>query len=62
LRDGIRDSGLSSGDDVIMGSLPETSSPYCLKMEGSVVMVYRSCMTNKAVGLLELAVGKREIY
>jgi hypothetical protein len=58
---GVRGRGLSLGDDVIvvfltnlkrkvpMGSLLETSPPssYCLKMDGSVVMVCGSSMTNK---------------
>jgi hypothetical protein len=73
LRGGVRDGGLSLGDDVIvinlkrnvpMGSLLKTSdpNPYCLKMEGSMVMVCGSPMTNKkGVALVELAIGERAL-
>jgi hypothetical protein len=61
LKGDIGDRGLLSGDDVIViflinlkmnvltGSLPETlaPNPYCLKMEGYMVMVCESSMTNK---------------
>jgi hypothetical protein len=74
LRGSVRDRGLSSVDNVIvtnlkrnvpMGSLLlETSAPnpYCLKMEGSMVMVRGSMTRKRGIALVKLGTVERELY